>query len=391
MKNKIKSIICMALMVCLMFGLTTTSFAQVRIDKNKSYKAAWKINTYELKLDANDGRGIIENRKVKYKDSYGKLPDINRDYYDLIGWFDSPDGGQQVSKDTKMAASDTTIYAHWQARYVDVDCTNYVGVYDGQPHQPSVTTNIPGVTFTYGTSDGNYNMSSMPTFTDAGNYTVYWQATHSDCLTTTGSVNVTIEKAEAWMSIDTSNGYIAVSSNSEGTISATSSNTSIVNNVAIEGRSVKVLPTKYGSAGTVDITVNVGETKNYKSISAVQSVTVSSRLIPGNTTWWNPDGEYSYGYLNSSGQYHMDDDSMWRVTTDVPVGESGFYYILGYSGVQPKMCLFNSPNASGLYRAFDTKDGYAMYIPEGKYIKFSVCVGVGNTVNDLDFRKIVFN
>ena len=162
--------------------------------------------------------------------------------------------------------------------------------------------------FTYGTSDGNYNMSSMPTFTDAGNYTVYWQATHSDCLTTTGSVNVTIEKAEAWMSIDTSNGYIAVSSNSEGTISATSSNTSIVNNVAIEGRSVKVLPTKYGSAGTVDITVNVGETKNYKSISAVQSVTVSSRLIPGNTTWWNPDGEYSYGYLNSSGQYHMDGD-----------------------------------------------------------------------------------
>lgn len=107
----------MALMVCLTFGLTTTSFAQVRIDKNKSYKAAWKINTYELKLDANDGRGIIENRKVKYKDSYGKLPDINRDYYDLIGWFDSPDGGQQVSKDTKMAASDTTIYAHWQARY----------------------------------------------------------------------------------------------------------------------------------------------------------------------------------------------------------------------------------------------------------------------------------
>ena len=54
----------MALMVCLTFGLTTTSFAQVRIDKNKSYKAAWKINTYELKLDANDGRGIIENRKV---------------------------------------------------------------------------------------------------------------------------------------------------------------------------------------------------------------------------------------------------------------------------------------------------------------------------------------
>ena len=40
---------------------------------------------------------------------------------------------------------------------------------------------------------------------------------------------------------------------------------------------------------------------------------------------------------------------------------------------------------------FDTKDGYAMYIPAGKYIKFSVCVGVGNTVNDLDFRKIVFN
>lgn len=364
--------------------------AQVKFDGNKGYRAKWKINTYELALNANDKRGVIETRKIQYQGAYGVLPDIEREYYDLIGWFDAPEGGSQVSKDTKIGAGNTTIYAHWQARPIDVVCTDYTGTYDGQPHQASVTTKIPNVTFRFGTTNGSYNMDTMPSYTDAGSYTVYWQATHSDCLTTTGSVNVTIGKADATISLDASNGYIAVTSNSGGTISAVSSNTSVVNNVSIDGNAVKVLPTKYGGAGTVNITVTVAETKNYKAVSAVQSVTVSSRLI-GNVGWWHPDNTYSFGYLTPNGTYQMDPDSMWHVTDDIPITESGFYYILGYSGQAPRFCLYNSAGGNNLYRALTTTDGYAVSISGTKYLRLSVCTGAGLTLNDCDLRKLTFN
>lgn len=49
----------------------------------------------------------------------------------------------------------------------------------------------------YGTKNGTYNLSSIPTYTDAGTYTVYYKASLKNYIDTTGSFTITIKKANA--------------------------------------------------------------------------------------------------------------------------------------------------------------------------------------------------
>ena len=79
---------------------------------------------------------------------------------------------------------------------MEVSATGYDGTYDGQAH--TITVNAPqGATVMYGTTEGTYNLQAAPTYTDAGNYTVYYQVTMKNFTTVTGSKTVTIAKANA--------------------------------------------------------------------------------------------------------------------------------------------------------------------------------------------------
>ena len=79
---------------------------------------------------------------------------------------------------------------------MEVSATGYDGTYDGQAH--TITVNAPqGATVMYGTTEGTYNLQAAPTYTNAGNYTVYYQVTMKNFTTVTGSKTVTIAKANA--------------------------------------------------------------------------------------------------------------------------------------------------------------------------------------------------
>ena len=79
---------------------------------------------------------------------------------------------------------------------MEVSATGYDGTYDGQAH--TITVNAPqGATVMYGTTEGTYKLQAAPTYTDAGNYTVYYQVTMKNFTTVTGSKTVTIAKANA--------------------------------------------------------------------------------------------------------------------------------------------------------------------------------------------------
>ncbi len=71
---------------------------------------------------------------------------------------------------------------------------DYEGIYDGKPHKASLEiTNNSNADVVYGLTNGEYNLSEMPEYTDAGNYTIYYKATadnYSDCI---GSVSVKID------------------------------------------------------------------------------------------------------------------------------------------------------------------------------------------------------
>lgn len=79
---------------------------------------------------------------------------------------------------------------------IDVSASGFSGTYDGQPHGISVTVNSPtGAVVKYGTTDGKYDLDTSPEYTDAGNYTVYYQVTKDKYTTVTGSAEVKIAKA----------------------------------------------------------------------------------------------------------------------------------------------------------------------------------------------------
>ena len=83
---------------------------------------------------------------------------------------------------------------------MSVTAKGWSGVYDGNPHGITVTK-PNGATVRYRTkSSGSYNLSTNPTFTDAGTYTVYYQVTKTNYTSVTGSKTVRIDQKEAELS-----------------------------------------------------------------------------------------------------------------------------------------------------------------------------------------------
>ena len=80
-----------------------------------------------------------------------------------------------------------------------VSATGFSGTYDGVAHGISVTAPA-GATVGYGTSAGDYNQTSSPTYTSVGSNTVYYQVTMTGYDDVTGSAVVDISAREAALS-----------------------------------------------------------------------------------------------------------------------------------------------------------------------------------------------
>ena len=91
------------------------------------------------------------------------------------------------------AAEATASFAITAATISGVEATAYSGTYDGAAHTIGVT--IPeGAAIMYGTAEGTYDKETAPSYTNAGEYTVYYQVTKANYNTVTGSAKVTINK-----------------------------------------------------------------------------------------------------------------------------------------------------------------------------------------------------
>ena len=91
------------------------------------------------------------------------------------------------------AAEATASFTITAATISGVEATAYSGTYDGAAHTIGVT--IPeGATIMYGTAEGTYDKETAPSYTNAGEYTVYYQVTKANYNTVTGSAKVTINK-----------------------------------------------------------------------------------------------------------------------------------------------------------------------------------------------------
>ena len=84
---------------------------------------------------------------------------------------------------------------------ITVTTTNGSATYTGSATNGgtklTVTTPSSGATVKYGTTSGTYNLTSIPTYTNAGTYTIYYQVTATNYTTKTGTLTITINKASA--------------------------------------------------------------------------------------------------------------------------------------------------------------------------------------------------
>ena len=297
-----------------------------------------------------------------------------------------------------VTSAATTSYKAASANYsvtvksgtLPITAKAYSGTYDGKAHSASVTSSVSGVTFKYGTAKGTYNLGSMPTYTNAGTYIVYYQATKAGYTTFEGSVKTVIQKKATTTSLSSANGVLYVTTTGDGTITAQSSDPNIIESVTVNDKTITCMPKKYGNAGTATITVTVGETTNYKASSDTYNVSVSNRLITNSSlSFWHPDNKYEFGYLNGSGQYVVDGGSMWHCVSLIPITTSGYYYIVGRTGGAPRSCLYNDASRNSLYQSFESSDGYYTYIPAGKYLGSLLFRDEG--FNALDLRFVTFS
>jgi uncharacterized repeat protein (TIGR02543 family) len=88
------------------------------VTKDITYYAQWSINSYTLTFNPNGGTVTPTSKDLEYNSAYGTLPTPTRasdaQYtYTFAGWYTAATEGTQVTAATKMAAKDTTVYAHW--------------------------------------------------------------------------------------------------------------------------------------------------------------------------------------------------------------------------------------------------------------------------------------
>lgn len=152
---------------------------------------------------------------------------------------------------------------------MDVSASGFSGTYDEKAHGISVTVNSPtGAVVKYGTTYGKYDLDTSPEYTDAGDYTVYYQVTKDKYTTVTGYAEVKISKADGSISYGEDkvekkvsdsafkNETLTMTSDATATVSYSSDNINVAT-VAADGTvTIKAI-------GTATITATVTSSTNY--------------------------------------------------------------------------------------------------------------------------------
>lgn len=180
---------------------------------------------------------------------------------------------------------------------IDVSASGFSGTYDEKAHGISVTVNSPtGAVVKYGTTEGKYDLDTSPEYTDAGDYTVYYQVTKDKYTTVTGSAEVKIAKAAGSISYSTTtvekkvsdsafkNETLTMTSDATATVSYSSDNINVAT-VAADG-TVTIIAT-----GTATITATVTSSTNY----SYSPNYAQYELIVNSPTVVGPSGGYADG------------------------------------------------------------------------------------------------
>ena len=199
-----------------------------------------------------------------------------------------------------VKSEETNNYKEAQAAYVattqsgllSVTATGYTGSYDGLLH--GITVISSGATIKYGTVEGTYDLTSSPTYKDAGIYTIYYEVTKQGYTTITGSKDVVITKALGNLIVPTAK-VLTYTGSAQELINIGSSDTGTIQ-YKLEGESYStIIPTAI-NAGTYKIYYKVVGDSNHNDID---EASIEATIEKANNTLTLSSNTGTYRYPNS--------------------------------------------------------------------------------------------
>ena len=174
---------------------------------NGNSSLTYELNTFDLSDPA------TQNDMIEY--SALTLPTPTRGVYAFAGWkigdkvYDAgtkikyaisttnENGTVTIGTDAQSAITSDTTYtltAQWETiPMTGVTASGVTKVYDGNPSGVITVSGIPaGATVTYGTTEGTYDLSTCPTYINAGVHTVYYKVSADGYTDYTSSADITV-------------------------------------------------------------------------------------------------------------------------------------------------------------------------------------------------------
>ena len=195
--------------------------------------------------------------------------------------------GMNYAYDPNTASYEITV----EKARMTVTSAGWTGDYDGQPH--SITVNAPeGAKVRYGRAEDSYNLNRLPTYTNTGSYTCYYQVTMDNYYPVTGHETVTINKAAAVISFETASVEKTkgddpftnpLTNTGDGKVTYSTSNSSIA---AVNATTGEVTIKNYGTA-TITATVKEGVNYVYAENTATFDVVVGTASMEVTATGYN--------------------------------------------------------------------------------------------------------
>lgn len=187
-------------------GTTSKTFTINKAAGSISYPTASVAKAFG---DANftNGLSLVGDGNVSYRSDNWAVADVDQTTGEVTI---KGTGDATITATVEDKEGGNYTYATTTASYVlgvgstgmTVTAEGFTGTYDEKAHGITVTA-PEGATVKYGTAADSYELTENPTYTDAGEYTVYYQVTKENFTTVTGSAKVTISKAAGTLSYAT--------------------------------------------------------------------------------------------------------------------------------------------------------------------------------------------
>ena len=182
---------------------------------------------------------------------------------------------------------------------LEVTAEGFEGTYDKAAH--GIKVNAPeGATIKYGTSEGTYALDNSPTYTNVGEYTVYYRVSKVNAADVTGSAKVKITPAAATISFkeatvekkpEDAAFTNELTNTGDGAVTYQTSNAE----VASVNENTGEVTIKGSGEATITATVADGMNYTYETKTATYTITVKSSKKDSELSWTDPYMGYVMG------------------------------------------------------------------------------------------------